>query len=373
MPLIPIFKPHYNTAEILSELEKCLESGWTGLGPKSVEFEQAIAEHTNSEYSVFVNSGTSALHLAVECLDLPPGSRIAVPDITFISTAAVVLHSGHIPVLLPVDDTMQLDLDSLEAALSYLDAVIVVHYSGNCCDMDRLVALCDSHGLPLIEDCAHAMGSTYNGQSLGTFGEMGCFSFHTVKNLPIADGGSLIGRPQYEDRLRSSRWLGIDKPTYERTGKTYSYEYDVTSVGYKYHGNDLMAVVGLANLEFLDKDNQRRKEIHDRYVAELNWLYLPPVHANVHSSHHLVACCIDERDAFINHMAERGVSIGVHYRPVSSLSLYAEFAMHEVRERSQGQFEKLATLPCYPTLSDDEQTYIIQMMNEFHDGGRATR
>ncbi len=369
--LIPLFKPQYDVPTILAELGKCLDSGWTGLGPKTVEFERAIAKYTRSDYSVFLNSATSALHLAVECLALPPGSRIAVPDITFVSTAAVVLHAGHVPVLLPVDESMQLDLDSLESCISTVDAVIVVHYSGNSCDMRRLLSICASHGVPLIEDCAHALGSSYGGQALGTFGEMGCFSYHSVKNLPIADGGSVVGRAQYEKRLRSLRWLGIDKPTYERTGKTYSYEYDVTELGYKYHGNDLMAVLGLAGLGLLDQHNSRRREIHDRYVAELGADYFPAVRDGVVSSHHLVACLIDRRDAFLDYMAERGISVGVHYRPISSFSFHEKFATSAVKERGQEVFKKLATLPCYPSLSHDEQTYIIEAIRQFEGGRRV--
>jgi len=371
MPVIPIFKPAYNTEKILSELAVIFDSGWTGLGPKSEEFEKALASYIQTDYSVFLNSGTAALHLAVECLQLPPGSRIAVPDITFVSSAAVVLYCGHIPVLLPVDDQIQLDLDRLEAVASDVDAVIVVHYSGNCCDMDRLTRICETNDLRLIEDCAHAMGATYDGKSLGTFGDIGCFSFHSVKNLPIADGGCVIGHPEYEEMLRRLRWLGIDKATYERTGSTYDYEYDVTCLGYKYHGNDLMAVVGLAGLELMDEHNARRKQIHDRYFADAPWLAMPRVNERAQSSHHLMACCIDRRDEFIRYMSERGVSIGVHYRPVSSLSRYSQYALDDVKADSQKRFEKLATLPCFPALTDEEQTYVIEMANQFRDGARA--
>ena len=322
--MIPIFKPQYNTEKILAELARLFDSGWTGLGPKCVEFERAIAARTGAEYSVFMNSGTAALHLAVECLGLPPGARIAVPDITFVSTAAAPLYAGHEPVLLPVDDNVQMDLDALEKVIRDIDAVIVVHYAGNCCDMDRLVDMCAAHDVPLIEDCAHAMGSSYKNRALGTFGELGCFSFHSVKNLPIADGGLVIGKPRHEAPLRSMRWLGIDKPTYERTGKSYSYHYDVNRLGYKCHGNDFMAIVGLANLELLDDGNRRRQQIHDRYVDELPWLSFPKIHAHAQSSHHLVACSIDNRDGFIDHMAKADIAIGVHYRPISSLSFYAD-------------------------------------------------
>jgi perosamine synthetase len=366
--MIPIFKPAYNTEKILAEMARIFDEGWTGLGQECIRFEQALARRLQSDYSVFLNSATAALHLAVECLQLPRGSRIAVPDITFISTATAALYAGHVPVLLPVDDNIQLDLDALERVIDDVDAVIVVHYSGNCCDMDRLVALCKAHGRPLIEDCAHALGSSYKGRPLGTFGELGCFSFHSVKNLPIADGGLVIGHARYEEPLRSLRWLGIDKPTYERTGRRYNHSYDVTRLGYKCHGNDLMAVVGLANLELLDAHNARRKAIHDRYTAELEWLQFPQVGAHTQSAHHLVSCCIDDRDRFIDYMAEGGVAIGVHYRPISSLSFYARYGTPAVRERSDRLFRRLATLPCYPDLTADQQTCVINLMNQFHQG-----
>jgi len=369
--MIPIFKPEYNIAKILAEMERIFELGWTGLGRECIAFEQAVASRLESEYSVFLNSATAALHLAIECLKLPPGSRIAVPDITFISTATAALYAGHVPVLLPVDDNIQLDLDALEAVMDRVDAVVVVHYSGNCCDMDRLVALCREHKRPLIEDCAHAMVSRYKGRPLGTFGELGCFSFHSVKNLPIADGGIVVGHKRHEEALRSLRWLGIDKPTYDRMGRTYSYSYDVTRLGYKCHGNDLMAVVGLANLELLEAHNARRKEIHDRYAAELGWLRTPRIEAHTQSAHHLVACRIDDRDAFIHYMAENGVTVGVHYKPISSLSLYSKYATPAVRDRGYRLFLQLATLPCYPSLSTEQQGYIINLMNQFHEGRRA--
>lgn len=370
--MIPLFKPAYNTERILVEMARIFESGWTGLGHECIAFEQALASRLQAEYSVFLNSATAALHLAIECLQLPPGSRIAVPDITFISTATAALYAGHVPVLLPVDENIQLDLDAVEEIADDIDAVIIVHYSGNCCDVDRLVALCNKHRLPLIEDCAHAMGSSYKGKPLGTFGELGCYSFHAVKNLPIADGGLVIGHKKYEEPLRSLRWLGIDKPTYDRMGRSYSYSYDVTRLGYKCHGNDLMAVVGLANLELLDAHNSRRKDVHDRYVAELGWLQFPKIERHTQSAHHLVECLIDDRDRFIEYMAAGGVTIGVHYKPISSLSMYAKYGTPAVRERSYTLFRRLATLPCYPDLTPEQQGHIIRRMNQFHEGQRAT-
>ncbi len=370
--MIPLFKPKYNKKRIFEELDKIFDSGWTGLGPKTAEFEKAFAKRLDMPYGVFTNSCTSALHLALDALNLPKGSSVVVPDITFVSTAAAVLYAGYIPVLAPVDDNMQLDLDFVEIQVQRLHtpAVVVVHYSGNCCDMDRLMRICNNardyrgKNPRIVEDCAHSCGSRYQDKPLGTFGDLACFSFHAVKNLPIADGGMVVGKPEYEKKLRAQRWLGIDKSTYDRTGKNYSYSYEINDLGFKSHGNDVMAVIGLANLEILDEVNVRRLEIYQRYRNELNF----PIHMprrDVVSSHHLVSCLMDERDAFIDWMNSHGISIGVHYKPLSSFDYYRRFAAENTATRSSLQFRQLATLPCFPDLTDCQQTMIIDAANRF--------
>jgi dTDP-4-amino-4,6-dideoxygalactose transaminase len=367
---IPIFKPRYNKARILAEIAKVLDSGWTGLGPKCEEFELALAGYLGSSYAVSVNSCTSALHLALVCLDLPPHSKVVVPDITFVSTAAAVLHAGHVPVLAPVDrSSLCLDLTWLEDRLKTdtIGAVMPVHFAGHCCNMDVLMSLCNENSATVIEDCAHAMGSRYKGQSLGTFGDLGCFSFHSVKNLPISDAGAVIGKPQYQEPLRRLRWLGISKSTYDRSGGYYTPFYEIEQLGYKYHSNDLLAVVGLANLEILEEGNQRRREIFKRYVDELPELCFASS-PNVCSSCHLVSCFIHGRDEFIRYMNAEGVSIGSHYQPLSSFKAFHWYAVDDVRQRSQEIFALLATLPCYPDLSALEQDYIISKIKSYLQG-----
>ena len=351
-----------------------MDSGWTGLGPKTAEFEKRFAvEVTKTTYAVFVNSCTSALHLALEALQMPPGATVVVPDITFVSTAAAVLYAGYTPVLAPVDDQMQIDLDFVETQVKCLQApcVVVVHYGGACCDMDRLMDIMNSSydyrgkHPRVIEDCAHACGSRYKDIPLGTFGSLGCFSFHAVKNLPIGDGGMVVGKPEYEKRLRSQRWLGIDKSTYARTGeKSYSYSYEIEELGFKAHGNDVAAVIGLGNLDILEEGNIRRLEIYQRYRDELDFQIHTPSR-DVVSSHHLVSCFMERRDEFIDWMNSHGITIGVHYKPLSSFKYYAQYAAEEVAQYSKEQFEMLATLPCFPDLTNEQQTFIIQKANEF--------
>lgn len=368
--MIPVFRPRYNKSRVLRDLESILDSGWTGLGPKTAEFEQRIAEFVGAPYSVAVNSCTAALHLAVESLNLPRGSKVAVPDITFASSAAAVLHAGLTPRLVPVEEeSLCLDLDALELAAEQekdIRAVIVVHYSGNACDMRRLCSVCESRGLPLIEDCAHALGSSYRGRHLGTFGALGCYSFHVVKNLPIGDGGAIVGLGAHRERLLRLRWMGIDRSTFERTStQRYSYSYDIAELGYKYHMNDIAAVIGLANMEDLLASNQARRSIYERYVRALPELEIHTVRPGVESSHHLVSCAIDDRDGFIDFMASKGVQIGVHYKPLSMFRLFRSHADGATAERSRRTFERLATLPCYPDLGPEDQETVITEIKHF--------
>lgn len=362
--MIPLFKPKYNKAKILAGLSDVFDSGWTGLGSKTKEFEAKFAEFVKADYSVFLNSCTSALHLALVCLDLPPGSKVIVPDITFVSTASAVLQAGHMPVLAPCDEKLQIDLDFVEQHADYAQAVIPVHYSGNCCDIERLRAICDKHDLFMIEDCAHATGSSYAGRSLGSFGDMACFSFHAVKNLSIGDGGAIVGKDKYKAMLCKKRWLSIDKSTYERSGKVYSYSYDIDDLGFKYHGNDVMATIALGNLETLPAENARRKEIFLKYEELLGKMLVHP-NDKVDSSHHIICCKIHDRDRFIDYMAANSITVGVHYKPVSSFSYYARYADGNTIARGIQAFQNICSLPCFPDLTDDEIEYVISKVRAY--------
>lgn len=369
--MIPVFRPRYRIERALEDLRKVLESGWTGLGPKTEEFENSLAQRLGAPYSVAVNSCTAALHLALECLGLPRGAQVVVPDITFVSSASAVLYAGLTPRLLRVERaSLNLDLDALEKTLASdrsIRAVLVVHYSGNACDMDRLCRMCRLHDVHLVEDCAHAMGSTFDGRVLGTFGTFGCFSFHSVKNLPIGDGGAVIGSPAHRDRLQRLRWMGIDRSTYERTdAKRYSYSYEIHELGFKYHMNDIAAVIGLANMADLDAANESRRRVYESYLAALPDLAFHRTCSGVLSSHHLVSCEVEDRDAFIDFMAARGVQIGVHYKPLSMFRLYRPFCDPETAEASAATFERLATLPCYPDMSEGDVATVIDAVKAFH-------
>lgn len=372
--MIPVLKPYYNKEKILSELGKVLDSGWTGLGPKTEEFENELCKFTGAKYCLFLNSCTSALHLALQCLGIEKG-KVLVPDITFASTASIVLHSGLELVLMPVyKKDVCLNLEYLEQYIvrnSDVKAIIPVHYSGNCVHMENLKVLCDALNIKIIEDCAHALGSKFYRQHVGTIGDIGCFSFHSVKNLPISDGGALVtNNEEIYQKAKKLRWLGIDKSTYDRSEKNYSYSYDIEENGYKYHGNDMLAVVGLANLELLESMNSRRKALYYAYMSSFKNITdfeIRQENFHTNSSHAMITATIDKsiRDEYIDFMGRHGISIGVHYKPLSSFKAFQSYASDVVKEHSWEVFQELVTLPSYPTMTSQEQMFVANKTMEF--------
>jgi perosamine synthetase len=372
--MIPVFKPHMNKKKILPELEKILDSGWIGLGPKTKEFEDKFAAYLKAPHAVAVNSCTSALHLAVLAAGLKEGDEVLVPTMTFVSTALVLLYEKIIPVFVDSDPkTLCMDPEDARRKLTpKTRAMIPVHFGGHAADLTSLQALAREHQLILIEDCAHATGGTYHGQKLGTFGDFSCFSFHAVKNLPTADGGMVLAKTAKADaQLRKLRWLGIDKDTWARNDNKYAWRYSIEELGYKYHMNDITAVIGLAQLETLDEDNQRRAKLAARYQRELTGLSsiecpveIPPA---VSAWHNYVIKVENEtqRNDLGSYLGNEGISTGVHYEPIHRHKVFQGRARMENLPVAEHQWTRLLTLPLFPTLSDQEHDQVISGIKTF--------
>ena len=269
---IPVFRPNMNKAKILKELEKIFDTGWIGLGPKTEEFGSKFAFYHRTKYGIALNSATAALHLALVASGIKKGDEVLVPSMTFVSTALVALYEDAIPVFVDVEpDTLCMDIKDLEKKITKKSKVIIpVHFGGHACKMDELMNLARKNNLIVIEDCAHATGAKYKNKPLGSFGLMGCFSFHAVKNLTTGDGGMIITDDEkINNKLRKLRWVGIDRDTWSRTGIKYSWRYTVDELGYKYHMNDITAVIGLVQLETVEQDNKKRRNLAQRYQKKL--------------------------------------------------------------------------------------------------------
>ena len=369
LPLIPIFRPFYDEAEVRAVAE-VFKSGWIGLGPKTAEFEQRFAAYIGVPHAVAVNSASAALHLALKILNLA-GGEVITTSLTFVSTNHAILYNGAVPVFADVEpDTLNIDVQSIARNItSRTRAIMVVHYGGHACDMEPIMTLAKEHDLAVVEDAAHGCGGTYKGRSLGSIGTIGAFSFHAVKNLATGDGGMItVSDPGLDKRLRRLRWVGIDKDTWNRSevDQKYSWYYTVTELGFKYHMNDINAAIGLVQLGKLERSNARRREIvhyyNDRF-ADLGWLELPVEKSYTCSAHHNYVVKLERRDDLIAHLQKQRISAGVHYFPNHLYSLYRQFrADVPVTERV---WRRLVTLPLYPGMTDNDVERVVDAVRGF--------
>lgn len=372
---VRLFKPSVGAAE-LAAIQDSFTSAWLGLGPKVIEFEKQWSSYIGARESVGVNSCTAALHLALAAYRFPEGKKVLVPALTFASTAMAVLYNRLIPVFVDVDEkTLGISLEDLERKRDDdCVAVMPVHFGGHPVPMDNLVAWAKSRNLKVIEDCAHTAGGKYKGKALGMWGDIGCFSFEEKKCMTTGDGGMISSDDAELLRpLRHSRWVGINKDTWARyeeivTGHpdTNSWYYEISNIGYKYNMNDLMASIGLVQLQKLDGMNLRREQIIGKYLECLEELdYIQPAmpYHLQSSSYWAFIVRVQNRDKFITHMQKQGVSIGVHYMPLPMQPLFMPYASSTPNASSI--WGELVTLPLYPDLTDEEIGYVLTTIRSY--------
>jgi perosamine synthetase len=319
---------------------------------------------------VAVNSCTAALDLALKLLDVNHGHEVIVPTMTFVSTAHCVAYRLAMPVFADVDPhTLSLDLEDVRRKItSRTRAIIPVHYSGRPVDLDALQEI--AGGIPIIEDCAHATGARYKGRSVGSIGDIGCFSFHAVKNLAMGDGGALtLNNEQSMQRCKRLRWLGIDKGTWDRTGidKSYWWQYFVDEIGLKCHLNDIAAAIGLVQLRRLGWLNGRRREIAGRYseaFAAYDFLETPPADtADLESSWHIYCLKAPQRDDLCSFLQQQGIATGVHYTPVH---LYSCYGNKPHLPQAEEVFQRIVSLPMYPDMTDADVQQVIDAITAYY-------
>jgi dTDP-4-amino-4,6-dideoxygalactose transaminase len=331
---IQLFVPNFRIQECLDEIKECLEKGWTGLGFKTNQFEEAWKAYTGLPHAHFLSSNTVGLHLAFELLktkhNWADGDEIITTPLTFVSSNHAILYSQLSPVFADVDDSLCLDPESVEARITdRTRAVIYVGVGGNVGQYERVLKLCRDRGLVLVLDAAHMSGTRLHGKHVGHNADVTVFSFQAVKNLPTADSGMICFRDAEDDaRARKMSWLGINKDTYARTASqgAYKWMYDVEEVGFKYHGNSIMAAIGLVQLKYLDNDNSYRRQLANWYEELLGGqanVRLVPITKGCESSRHLFQIRVKNRDELMLALNEHEVYPGVHYRDNTEYRMYA--------------------------------------------------
>ena len=375
--MIPVFQP-FSDEEEEKALAEVIRSHWWGLGPKTEEFEKKFSEYIGTGSAVGLNSGTSALHLAVDSLGVGQGDEVIMPSMTFISCAHSVVYCGGVPVFADVNpNTITLDPRDVEKKITArTKAIMAVHYAGHPCDMQEILRIADSHNIPVIEDCAHSAGAEYKNRKTGSIGSVGCFSFHPVKNIATGDGGMLTtDDPEVADAVRTKRWLGITKTTWDRyaaparQGGQPSWAYEVNVLGYKYHMNDIQAALGLVQLSRLEKTNSRRSLIAKFYRDELSRIdsvNVPEEQSWAKSSWHLFVVKAERRDELYSYLSQRGITTSVHYVPIHLMGFYANRAGSKTLPVTERLASRILTLPMYPNLTEPDLHRVVDTMLQFY-------
>jgi perosamine synthetase len=367
------------TAEDKKAISKSLESRWLTGGPIVADFERLAAAYLSSKHATAVNSCTAALHLAMRVLDIKTGDEVIVPDLTFAATANAPIFCGAKPVFADIDEKTFNILPSeiLRKITPRTKAVIPVHYGGQACDMREILEIAEDYRLHVIEDCAHSLGSHYEGIKTGNLGTIGCFSFYPTKIITTFEGGMATTNDEKLDRrLRLLREHGMSKTAIDREKETI-WRYDVVDLGYNYRLSEPQGALGITQLKRIDAGIKKRKVLANYYTRMLCKLFpsgiVPPYEApNRSHIFHLYTIKVQKdvlgisRNTLFNRLLEKGVQTSVHYTPLHLMSFYKQFMDGKACDfvGSEHVYEEILTLPLYPSLSQKDIATITERIEK---------
>lgn len=373
---IPFSRPALGDAEVAAVVA-CLRSGWITTGPRCAEFERDFAAAVGAGTAIAVSSATAALHLAMLALDFQPGDEVITTPLTWPATVNTIVLAGGAPVLVDVEpDTLNLDVRRVEAALTpRTRALLPVHFAGQPCDLDPLVALAAARRLRVVEDAAHALGAAYRDRPIGAIGDLTIFSFHPIKNITTGEGGMITtGDDALARRLRLLRFHGVARDAWQAYGGTRVPLYDVVEPGLKYNLTDLQAAIGIEQLRVLSQLNAERARLAARYDAALADLAglrplgrVPYPHRH---AHHLYVVRLEherlqvDRDRFMAAVIEAGVGLGLHFTAVHELTYYRR-RLGDLRAAlpvASDASQRIFSLPLFPGLRDAEQDRVVEVL-----------
>jgi dTDP-4-amino-4,6-dideoxygalactose transaminase len=356
--------------EEIKAVEDVLRSGWLTTGPVTHQFEKEFAAYIGSKYALAVNSGTSALQLALDAIGLTAGDEVIVPTYTFTATAEVVTYFGARPVLCDsIHDGFNMDPgDVARCVTERTKAIIPVHIGGEPCELDAIHAIADRYDIRVIEDAAHALPCRYGHRKIGTISDLTAFSFYATKTITTGEGGMLTtNNDEYADRAAMMRLHGIGKDAWNRYSHTGSWFYQVHDAGYKLNLCDVLSALGRAQLKKCDSFQKRRSEIASIYqekLAKYEDLDLPPAGDDVAHQHswHLFIVRIRPgslgmtRDELIEELKRAGIGTSVHFIPLHRHPYYIREYGYSQNEfpNAEDAYSRCISLPIYPGLTDVE-------------------
>jgi dTDP-4-amino-4,6-dideoxygalactose transaminase len=358
--------------EEIDAVADALRSGWITTGPKTRRFEKAFQDLVEAPDALGLNSCTAGLHVGLIALGVRPGDEVITTPLTFCACANVIEHLGATPRFVDVEpDTLNLDPKAVEAAVtSRTRAILAVHYAGHPVDLDPIQDLANRHGLGLIEDAAHALPARYKGRPIGSGTNPVSFSFYATKNLTTGEGGMLTGTPELLARARTLGLHGMSRDAWKRYGPGGSWFYNVDEPGFKYNMTDIQAAMGLAQLTKLDRFQQRRREVVDRYTAafaEIEALETPVERPEVEHAWHLYVLRLRPealritRDQFIDELTARNIGSSVHFIPIHLHPYYRQKYQYTPTAFpvAVANYRRMLSLPLHPMLTDGDVDDVI--------------
>lgn len=372
----------------ISEREKqlvleTLDSGWVTTGHRSLELAAGVAKLAGAKHGIAVNSATGALHLALVALGVGPGDEVVTSTYTFVACVNVIEHVGARPVLVDIEpDTLCLSPAAVEAAITpRTRAILTVDYGGHPCDYERLLPIAERAGIPIVEDAAHALGAAWRGRPVGSFAKVTAFSFYATKNLTTGEGGAAVTNDDaLAERLGLLSLHGMNRDAWKRYTDTGSWYYEVTAPGFKYNLSDVLAAIGVGQLERFDELQRLRREHVARYdagLAGLDAVRRPATRPDVTHAWHLYPIALEldrltiDRARFIQELRAEGIGTSVHFIPIHRHphfrdSLRLDAGRFPVAERA---YERAISLPLFPGLTpsdvDDVCTAVRKIAGHF--------
>lgn len=371
---LPFSRPSMGDAE-LAALREVLTSGWITTGPKNQALEAAFCQLTGNRHAIAVSSATGGMHVTLMALDIGPGDEVITPSQTWVSTLNMICLLGATPVMIDVDnDNLMITPDAVAAAItSRTKAIIPVHYAGAPADIDAIRAVGERHGIPVIEDAAHAAGTHYKGHHVGWQGTA-IFSFHAIKNMTCAEGGLIVtDDDELASRIRSLKFHGLGVDAYDRQTHGRAPQAEVIAPGFKYNLADINAALALVQLEKLPHANQRRAEIAQRYLRELaDTPFTPltvPAWDHQHAWHLFIirvdeAACGISRDALMEKLKAMGIGTGLHFRAAHTQKYYRERFPEVSLPNTEWNSARICSLPLFPDMTDDDVTRVISALRQ---------
>jgi perosamine synthetase len=367
--MIPVQRP-YLGAEELEAVRKVFDTRWLGMGATTKEFEDRVGEILGVKHVIAVNTGTSALHIAMDSLNLQPGDEVIVPSLTFAAALQAIIAVQARPVFCEVKlDSLNMDMnDALQRVTPKTRIIMPVHYGGLSCEMDQLLSFVHQRDISIVEDAAHAFGSSYKGKMIGSIGDVTCFSFDPIKNITCGEGGAVVtDNDELAARVITKRILGIDNDTWSRYRNQRNWFYEVTTPGYRYHMSNINAAIGLEQLKRLDAFKARKRAIVARYDEALHGLSgIALIEHNLAETFpffYIVRVLNGRRDELMQYLKEKGIGTGVHYIPNHLQPLFADY--QSALPVTEQLYDEILTLPLSYEMTETEVDAVIEAVTSF--------